>query len=246
MKKTNSKAGLAIGPIIFIIALLALLAAAIAGGSSSFRTTGTESNKTKSSTLVQIGETLKMGMDKIVTEVSISAALVDFNVAHTTENNQLFSPTGGSIPPPSIGMAADPLHDEWYFPQGKPDGFGGGSGNVIFAVLPVTRGVCAEVNNRSIGVAAVPPAATLGDFGTNKVTSGAPWPVAGNTWTAGATTATTDAPTLVGVLKGCVWNNSLTATIASNCSDVTAEGMGSGCSTGPTSPFFFYQVMAIQ
>ena len=60
-------AGIAIGPILFIIAILGILAAAIAAGSGSF-TSGTqnEGNSTKASALIQIGENLKVGMDRIL------------------------------------------------------------------------------------------------------------------------------------------------------------------------------------
>ena len=68
-KRMGATAGIAIGPILFIIAILAILAAAIAAGSGSF-TSGTtsESAKTKASALIQIGENLKVGMDRLIME----------------------------------------------------------------------------------------------------------------------------------------------------------------------------------
>jgi hypothetical protein len=245
-KPMSSRAGLAIGPILFIIAILAILAAAVASSSGHFTTTGSESNKTKSATLVQIGENLKTGMERITIENAISSGSVDVNVSNTTLPNHLFSPIGGGIAPPPIGMAASPLHDRWYFPQGKPAGFGTGTANTVFAVLPVPRGVCAEVNNRSMGVAAVPPKVALGDFESNIVTTGASWPTASSTWTEGATGTATDGPTLAGVIMGCVWNDDETAAVAANCSSISSEGVGIVCTDGPTSPFFFYQVLTIQ
>ncbi len=238
--------GIAVGPILFIIAILAILAAVITASSGSFTATGSESNRTKSTTLVQIGDNLKMGMEKLTIQTGISVNSIDINVSNTTLNNQLFAPAGGGIAPPSPGMAANPVYDRWYFPRGKPDGFGGGAANSIFAVLPVARGVCSEINNRSVGVSAVPPAAALGDFTAETITTGADWPLAGNTWTTHATATATNGPTLEGVLMGCVYNSDIASLVATNCSSVNTEGTGTGCSAGPTSPFFFYQVLAIQ
>src|SRR5580698_3637990 len=102
-------AGIAIGPILFIIAILAILAAAIAAGSGSFTSgTSSESDRTKSSALVQIGENLKIGMDRITMEGGLSATTVDVNPANTSATNSLFSPVGGGISVPSISMANNP------------------------------------------------------------------------------------------------------------------------------------------
>ena len=220
--RLSSTAGIAIGPILFIIAILAILAAAIAAGSGSFTGgTATESNKTKSTALIQIGENLKIGMDRITMEGGLVPTAVDTAVGNTTLSNQLFSPTGGGIAPPSVGMANNPLYDHWYFPQGIVKGFGtGGSNNDVVAVLPVSSGVCQEINNRSLGAATLPTTATLGDFTANTVAGGANWPTT---------------PNLVGVATGCVLNTSVT--LGTGCP---------ACTAGPTSQYFFYQVLAIQ
>src|SRR5580658_2534770 len=78
-------AGIAIGPILFIIAILGILAAAIAAGSGSF-TSGTtaESSKTKAAALIQIGENLKIGMDRLIMENEISVANVVIGVNNTS------------------------------------------------------------------------------------------------------------------------------------------------------------------
>ena len=51
--RLRGNAGIALGPILFIIAILAILAAAIAAGSGSFNTsTASEGNKAKASALI--------------------------------------------------------------------------------------------------------------------------------------------------------------------------------------------------
>jgi hypothetical protein len=241
----SPNAGIAIGPILFIIAILAILASAIAAGSGSFTAgTGSESNKTKSSALVQIGENLRMGMDQITMENQVLVPNVDIDVAHTSTNLMLFSPTGGGVAPPSVGMASNPLLDKWAFPRGTVGGLGTGADSVV-AVLPVSRGVCAEINNRSMGIPAVPPAKDLGTFvsGTGGIVS-TNWPKIADEddWTSGATTTATTGPTMEGLGTGCVYNTG--ATGGTDC--VYTAGIGAGCTTGPTTQFFYYQVLAIQ
>src|SRR5689334_18647741 len=101
-ERFSSEAGIAIGPILFIIAILGILAAAIAAGSCSF-TAGTigESNSTKAAALIQIGENLKVGHDRITMEGSVATANVVIGTSNTTNAVDLFSPAGGGIALPS-------------------------------------------------------------------------------------------------------------------------------------------------
>ncbi len=227
-KRFSRDAGIAIGPILFIIAILGILAAAIAAGSGTFmNSTTAESNKTKSSALIQIGENLKLGMDQIVMENGVAPNEVNTDFSATGVNTGLFSPTGGGIAQPSPGMANDPRVDSWYFVKGDVVGFGTGN-DVVMAVLPVKLGVCAEVNNRVMGTAGV-PSGTFGDF-TSNVASGT-WPAATATWgLSDGTSTTTSTPSLQGIATGCVRNTSVTVDAAN----------------GPSTDYFFYQVLAIQ
>ncbi|MDD3370821.1 MAG: hypothetical protein PHE27_03225 [Alphaproteobacteria bacterium] len=229
-KRVGPEAGIAIGPILFIIAILGILAAAIAAGSGTFMGSKTaESNKTKSSALIQIGENLKLGMDQITMEVGIPPNNVNMDYAATGTNTGLFSPTGGGIARPSPGMANDPSHDEWFYLRGDVTGFGTGH-NVVMALLPVAQGVCSEVNNRVMGTAGFPTFNTIGNFadGTGTNLSGT-WPEEGN-WTDAAGN-TVDGPSLQGIATGCVQNEDVTAN--------TTDGPA-------TTNYFFYQVLAIQ
>ena len=195
-RRLDPQAGIAIGPILFIIAILAILAAAIAAGSGSFTSgTTTESNRTKSSALVQIGENLKIGMDRITMEGGIDPSAVDINASNTSAANALFSPIGGGVSAPSTSMANDPATDKWYYVQGPINGLGT-TANEVFAVLRVSPGVCAEVNNRVTGTSALPAPAELGDFTSQATTAEetiANWPAS--------------SPNLTGVGTGCVNND---------------------------------------
>jgi hypothetical protein len=178
----NANAGIAIGPILFIIAILAILAAAIAAGSGSF-TAGTsqESNRTKSAALIQIGENLKVGMDRMMMENNIAYGGYAINAANTINNNDLFSPTGGGITVPSDAMSNTPGTDHWYYPTGAVPGLGTANAEQL-AVIKIAPGVCDEINNKANGLSNTPSGADLGDFAaTNDVPAGNmnSWPLSG-------------------------------------------------------------------
>jgi hypothetical protein len=164
-ERFKPNAGIAIGPILFIIAILAILAAAIAAGSGSF-TAGTsqESNRTKASALIQIGENLKVGMDRMMMENGISYGSYTINASNTVNNSDLFSPTGGGITVPSDAMSATPGTDHWYYPTGAVPGLGTNNAEQL-ALLKVDVGTCTEINSKANGVA-TPNAADMGDFST--------------------------------------------------------------------------------
>ena len=189
-KRFDAQAGIAIGPILFIIAILAILAAAIAAGSGNF-TSGTthESDRTKGAAIIQIGENLKTGMDRLMMENEVPFADIDTVTADTSGNNALFSPTGGGITPPSYSLANNPSNDGtaahgdiWFFPQGVVPGLGTGA-NDLLAVLSVTEGTCNEINNRANSMV-TPAANDFGNFAANALI-GAAWPTVFNAHTVG-------------------------------------------------------------
>ncbi len=234
--RMNRNAGVAIGPILFIIAILAILAAAIAAGSGSFTgNTNAEGNKVKASALLQIGETLRMGMDQITLSVGIAANNVNFDTGDTGDNLGLFSPTGGGIAPPSLAMANAPLTDLWHYVSGTGiTGYGSSSSATTFAILSVPFGVCAEINSRLFGFVGVPTDSFAVNIATPAIGISA-WPVAGATWITSVTaagapdgTTTTGTPTIAGSQTGCFYDADFTPT------------------TGASTAFFFYQVLAIQ
>lgn len=174
-------AGIAIGPILFIIAVLGILAAAIAAGSGSF-TTGTtgESYKAKASALIDMGQNLKLGFERIMGN-GIALANVDLDPTHTTATDDLFSPTGGGIAAPSRTMANTPTTDDWMYPLIIIPGIGTTAGQRV-AVLRVAEGVCDEINSKTIALApgtAATEHADLGDFSddpTVAIDNTATWP----------------------------------------------------------------------
>ena len=217
-------AGIALGPILFIIAILAILAAAISAGSGSFNgSTNTEGNKAKASALVQIGDNLKIGMDRLTMENGVNYNGWTTSPSNTTSNVDLFSPTGGGIAPPSISMAGNPASDIWLYPQAAIPGMGSWNatnGNTMqLAVLNITSGVCAQINNRANGQAIAPAAQALGNFATTAAT--------GN----------------VATLTNTNWPNT------NNATSLNLYGRPVGCvqnSNAGSSGYYFYEVLYIQ
>jgi len=163
--RLKSDAGIAIGPILFIIAILAILAAAIAAGSGSFTAgTSSESNRTKASALIQIGENLKVGMDRMMMENGISYGSYTINASNTVNNNDLFSPLGGGITIPSDAMSNTPGTDHWMYPTGAVPSLGTNSPEQL-AVIKIGSGVCDEINSKANAMV-TPAGADVGDFST--------------------------------------------------------------------------------
>ena len=201
-------AGIALGPILFIIAILAILAAAIAAGSGSFNaSTNTEGNKAKASAIIQVGDNLKVGMDRLTMENGVNYNGWTTNPANTSNNVDLFSPTGGGIAPPSIAMAGNPASDTWLYPQAAIPGMGSWNatnGNTMqLAVLNISSGICAEINNRANGQSVAPANQALGNFATTASTGN----VATLTNTNWPSTNNATSLNLYGRPVGCVQNS---------------------------------------
>lgn len=176
--KLPSDAGIAIGPILFIIAVLGILAAAIAAGSGSFTTnTHGENTRTRATAMIDIGQNLKIGMDRVVgLGTDIVDVVIDPTV--TSGDDAIFSPIGGGISAPSVTMAADPATDTWHYPTIAVPGIGTASGSRV-AVLRVTDVVCDEINSKVNAMAAGTAsggAADIGDFTATAVNDGSAWP----------------------------------------------------------------------
>ena len=195
MLRVSSDAGIAIGPLLFIIAILGILAAAITAGSGSFvsGTTG-ERNRTLASAAIEVGQNLKVGMDRVVGGGTDPASVV-INPVNTSNAVDLFAPAGGGVTAPATTMA-NQTSDVWYYPLGDFKNMGT-TNTERLAVIKVGSGVCDEVNLRVNGLATTPAVNDVGDFTAATVASGninTNWP-----------------SQLAGKPTGCVNNNNTTA-----------------------------------
>lgn len=138
-----TQAGIAIAPILFVVTLLGILAAAIAAGSGAF-TSGTarETASTKASALIQIGNQLRFAADRLVSN-DYDADSIITDATNTTSAASLFSPTGGGISAPSVTMAATPASDTWLYTKLPVTNFGT-SATELVAFLRVSKEVCEQ------------------------------------------------------------------------------------------------------
>ena len=164
--------GIAIGPILLVIALIAVLATAIASGSAGFSTSAErQTARTHAATLIQIGQHLKAGVDRIAAK-GIFITAVDIDEQNTSGTAALFSPDGGGLVPPSTALAVAP-GTAWIYTWADIPGLGT-SGLERVAALAVTAAVCDEISTQS-NTGATPVGADLGAISnTQNFTS---WPV---------------------------------------------------------------------
>ncbi|MBY0428274.1 MAG: hypothetical protein K2Q32_03555, partial [Alphaproteobacteria bacterium] len=139
----SSQAGIAIGPILFVVAILAILATAIAAGGSTFTTNASqETARVNSMAMLQIGQSLKLGTDRVLTLGTLGPA-VTFTGAATIAD--IFSTTGGGLTFPSTALAANPSSDTWKYITAPVTNIGTAAADTI-AVLPVSTAVCDQIN----------------------------------------------------------------------------------------------------
>jgi hypothetical protein len=231
--RPRGDAGIAIGPILFVIAILGLLAAAIAAGSGSFSSSTTsQASATKATALIEIGQNTKVGVDRLMAnQVDLTTMIID--PLKTTSAWHLYSPTGGGVAAPSATMALNGgtvASDAWNYPLVYIPGVGTSLG-VRMMVLPVAQGVCDQVNLKANGQS-TPAVAALGDFGANgtALNDFATWPFTGKS-------------------VGCVMNS--TPATAGAATDTTDDGTlghgGVGVGIAETgTQYYFFQVIGIQ
>ncbi|HVY12642.1 MAG TPA: hypothetical protein VHB73_03665 [Alphaproteobacteria bacterium] len=167
--------GIAIGPILFIIAILAILATAIAAGSSTFATNSSqETNRTNASAMIQIGQNLKMGVDRLIA-LGTTPGSVDLNASNTSANNALFSPIGGGLIPPAVSLSSNPASDTWIFTWAAIPNIGTVAAGRI-ALLKVNQGVCDQINVQAANLSTTPNGVALGNFNNTTNLTTTNWP----------------------------------------------------------------------
>ncbi len=193
----HSQVGIAIGPILFVVAILAILATAIAAGSSTFATNAAqEGARTNAGAMLQIGETLKLGTDRVI-GLGTAPASVTYTGAATTAD--IFSTTGGGLVPPSTALAAVPnsadADDNWIYTTTEASSSADGLGTTEVdrvAVIRISSTMCDQVNLLASGLA-TPAGADYGAIAAAVTFDG--WPAS-----------------LSGKLSGCIHNTNATST----------------------------------
>jgi hypothetical protein len=104
-----AEAGIAIGPILFVVAILAVLATAITASTSTFGVSASqESNRVNATALLQIGSSLKLGADRVI---GLGAQNNQVTTTGTANPFDMFYVNGGGLTFPSVALAANPASD---------------------------------------------------------------------------------------------------------------------------------------
>lgn len=177
--RKRAKRGFAIGPILFIIALIAVIGAALSSGSGGFNaSSGEETAKVNASNVVSQATSLKFAVDRLITNgltlpatgiVSQAANLaltpstrIDFSRdcsgtgGSPDQGNCLYSPLGGGVSPqvpPSkaVPSATQTSATPWVYFMTPMEDIGTSAGEELVALLPVTQPVCAKIVQQIYG-----------------------------------------------------------------------------------------------
>lgn len=157
-------AGMAIGVILFVIAILAVVIGAIAAGSGGFGASGaSESYRTMGGALVQQGVTLSVGFQRLITG-GVDPDQIIITPQFTTPNQlrALYAPSGGGIAPVIPVRDAVATGATWRFVlDANMRDFGAAGNNDVIAVVQIRNNqVCQAINSVVIGYNA-PLAITL-------------------------------------------------------------------------------------
>lgn len=174
-----AEAGIALGPILFILAILGLLAAAIASGGGSFNSSSaSEAARTHAAALIQAGNLLKVGFSRLIGGgVEFDSIVIDPN--STANDTDLFSPSGGSVNVPMNTLANNPASDSWLYPLAALPQLGTSATDRV-ALLKVSKALCNQVNIKANAISTDVDNGTLGadvgDVTTASLTGAASWP----------------------------------------------------------------------
>ena len=166
----NNQDGIAIGPILFIIAILALLAAAIAAGSGGFTaSTNTDSAKVLAQAIIDYAEQVKTGVNTVSAngcgDLSSTTSSINFDNSFTSGYTNPYAPSdhscdvfnvaGGGImyktvPLAALNTAFAASFDYGFYgiyAQPKLQNVGPSQQDLILMVPYLSDAVCLQINN---------------------------------------------------------------------------------------------------
>lgn len=227
---SNWNRGIAIGPILFVVAILAVLVGALAAGSGGFgSSTADDTNRVNASVLIQQATSIKSAFDRVLVAGAAPAEIVispTFTAGQ--EDNAIFSPTGGGLTaqnPPSNVVPTTGVTTWRFVPAANLPGIGSSGANDYALVVQVRSiAICRALNSIAFGRNA-PQATTI------------PAPGSALTFTltdAGAATDVTGASTTPNI-----------AANTFNIATIGVSGRSQGCvSDGASTPsYYYYQLL---
>ena len=164
-------AGIAIGPILFVVAILAVLVGALAAGSGGFgSSTADDSNRINSSTLIEQGTNIKTAVDRLMINGNAPADLY-LSPLYSSGNAAVavYSPSGGGLTPQSPPANVLAASAGWSYvapANGNLLGIGGANNDFLVAVEVKSDTICKSINGIIFGktatVATTTPTMTTG------------------------------------------------------------------------------------
>ncbi|MGE3770902.1 MAG: hypothetical protein AB7G06_08145 [Bdellovibrionales bacterium] len=157
-------AGIAIGPILFVVAILAVLVGAIAAGSGGFTGSATtESVRVRASVLIQQANNIKTATDRVIVNgTGPTAIIVAESPATPTSSSAIYTTAGGGITPQNPPAGSVPTGSTWRFVlDADLPGIGAADGDFI-AVIQVTEQTCEALNNIIFGTGVLSSIPSLG------------------------------------------------------------------------------------
>jgi hypothetical protein len=169
--RNNNQRGIAIGPILYIVAILAVLVSAIAAGSGAFNgDTSAVKAKAQASAILGYVNELQIGVDRVLsrcpdTEISLANSVdsgyVENPLAPADKSCHVFDVNGGGVlfkePPADVDLTGVPQELRHYFINANvrvygsgnmPSDTGGNSGRDLIIILPgIKRELCLKIND---------------------------------------------------------------------------------------------------
>ena len=169
--RNNNQRGIVIGPILAVVALLAVLASAIAAGSGSFNgDTSAVKAKAQASAILGYVNEVQIGVDRVLSRCpdtqislanSVDSGYAENPLAPADKSCHVFDVNGGGVlikePPQDVDLTGVPPEIRYYFIHGNyrvmgfgnmPSDVGGNSGRELIIMLPgLRRELCLKIND---------------------------------------------------------------------------------------------------
>ena len=185
MRNTHQR-GIAIGPILFVVAILAVLASAIAAGSGSFNgDTSVVKAKAQATAILEYAHEVKFAVDRVLgkgctdTEISFENPVVGGYINPNSPSDKschVFDVNGGGIvwkgPPAQIDLSSVPLGYRNYIFSGDSNHLGPyipgtTSTDLVIKLSGLSSNICNEIMNLGGGAGPAVGHVTLDKFTGN-------------------------------------------------------------------------------
>ena len=163
MSRMPATAGIAIGPILFVVAILAVLVAALAAGGGFGGSTQTERDRVKASVVIEQGANFKAGFERLYGgALDVNEMILSTAYTNAKKNAALYAAAGGGLTQqsPMEGTVPDTGVTNWRFvPGANLPGIGTNAENDFIVAIGIRSAtICKAINGIVFGKTA--PAAT--------------------------------------------------------------------------------------